>query len=1332
MNLELRHDRDARWLGRERDTSCLGRELERSRERIRVRRVLEAIVLITCCKLKDLELKSCEKPRRGDPEREGDRCTIRAYIARSSSSRSQHLFVALIRLRKKRDLHNCDVCAKELVSTKLGMACSQRSLPTDRENEQAIAILKKGAYLLKYGRRGKPKFYPFRLSSDEIFLLWYCGKTEKRLKLSSVTRIIPGQRTSVFRRYPQPTKEYQSFSLIYGDRSLDLVCKDKDEAEFWITTLRALLSRNCSSSLVLHSRSRSFVPDYGGEQSSSNIRSVSSDTSCEEHAKKASGSHINTPQRLGKVFSEVLSQTAVLRALSLDELVHKPHNTSPETVENRPTNNHSPAVDTSKYTVSSALSSSSQGSTFEDLKSLCDVFVWGESIGDGLLFGCGGGAMHKSESSSSLTAETFLPKVLKSHVALDAQGISCGTNYAVLVTKQGQMYSWGEESGGRLGHGVCSYVPQPKLIDEFDGSSVELADCGEFHTCAVTSSGDLYTWGDGAHNAGLLGLGSEASHWKPVRILGQMEGINVKTISCGPWHTAFVTSEGKLFTYGDGTFGALGHGDRVSTSVPREAEALSGCRTMKIACGVWHSAAVVSVFGEAASWGKLFTWGDGEDGKLGHGDKESRLIPSCVAELDATSFQQVACGQSVTVALSASGQVYAMGVLDPGHENVVKAPSCIEGGLGKSCVQEVACGFHHIAVLNSKAEVYTWGRGSNGQLGHGDTENRRLPTLVRALKGKQVRKVVCGSNYTATICLHKPITDGAHNAGLLGLGSEASHWKPVRILGQMEGINVKTISCGPWHTAFVTSEGKLFTYGDGTFGALGHGDRVSTSVPREAEALSGCRTMKIACGVWHSAAVVSVFGEAASWGKLFTWGDGEDGKLGHGDKESRLIPSCVAELDATSFQQVACGQSVTVALSASGQVYAMGVLDPGHENVVKAPSCIEGGLGKSCVQEVACGFHHIAVLNSKAEVYTWGRGSNGQLGHGDTENRRLPTLVRALKGKQVRKVVCGSNYTATICLHKPITGTDSSRCSGCRHPFNYMRKLHNCYNCGSVFCNACTSKKSLAAAMAPKTNRPYRVCDDCYIKLEGVREYLGTPANNSARFSNASLQSSINEMDDFGTTPQRQLLRVDSFDFFRQSKIPDLKTIGETSGGSHASSSSSFNLKGIRQLSRLASFDSVNQEGKQRTKHCASKSDTSSLVRHSVTCGLPFSRRGSVELFPLSIKSSPVESVGNTSDFTADITDTELLQEGTKKPNQCLNQEISVLKAQVEELTRKTKQLEAELGTTSKKLEVAVLMQRDDAEKIKTSEEIVRSLTLQLMDATKKGVDKTRRRRSSF
>ncbi|CDY53427.1 BnaC01g42770D [Brassica napus] len=95
------------------------------------------------------------------------------------------------------------------------------------------------------------------------------------------------------------------------------------------------------------------------------------------------------------------------------------------------------------------------------------------------------------------------------------------------------MFSWGEESGGRLGHGICSSFPYPNFIHEFDGSSVELADCGEFNTCAVIASGELYAWGDGAHNAGLLGIGSETSHWKPVRILGQMEGSSGRTVARG-------------------------------------------------------------------------------------------------------------------------------------------------------------------------------------------------------------------------------------------------------------------------------------------------------------------------------------------------------------------------------------------------------------------------------------------------------------------------------------------------------------------------------------------------------------------------------------------------------------------------------------------------------------------------------------------------------------------------------------------------------------------------------------------------------------------------------
>ncbi|KAG9142961.1 hypothetical protein Leryth_006229, partial [Lithospermum erythrorhizon] len=127
--------------------------------------------------------------------------------------------------------------------------------PVERDIEQAIIALKKGAYLLKYGRRGKPKFCPFRLSNDESSLIWFSGKEEKLLKLSHVSRIISGQRTPIFQRYPRPEKEYQSFSLIYSDRSLDLICKDKEEAEVWFSGLKALISRGHQRKWRTESRS---------------------------------------------------------------------------------------------------------------------------------------------------------------------------------------------------------------------------------------------------------------------------------------------------------------------------------------------------------------------------------------------------------------------------------------------------------------------------------------------------------------------------------------------------------------------------------------------------------------------------------------------------------------------------------------------------------------------------------------------------------------------------------------------------------------------------------------------------------------------------------------------------------------------------------------------------------------------------------------------------------------------------------------------------------------------------------------------------------------------
>lgn len=894
------------------------------------------------------------------------------------------------------------------------MADPPKTSPGERDIEQAITSLKKGSYLLKYGRRGKPKFCPFRLSNDESLLIWYKGKEEKHIKLSTVSRIIPGQRTATFQRYPRPEKEYQSFSLIYNDRSLDLICKDKDEAEIWFVGLKALVTRGNNRKWRFESRTDDSLsvefPKSGTRRPTPSITPFS-------EPGDSGGGSFDLQNRWVKAFSEIISYAAANKASSQAESIA---NSSLSSGSVDTSSNQNSASETVRVSLSSAVSSSSQGSYQEDFDTLGDVFIWGEGIGDGILVG----GEHRVRALSSSEMDAFLPKALDSKLVLDVHSIGCGYRHAVLVTKQGEIFSWGEESGGRLGHGVEMDVFHPKQIDTLSGANIELVACGEYHTCAVTYSGDLYTWGDGTHNSGMLGHGNEVSHWIPKRVSGNLEGLRVSYVSCGPWHTAILTSAGQLFTFGDGTFGALGHGDHSSVNIPREVETLKGLKTTRVACGVWHTAAVVEVINESvesstrSSSGRLFTWGDGDKSQLGHADREPRLVPECVIALSTENICRVACGHSLTIALTTSGHVYTMG-----------------------------------------STAY-------GQLG-------------------------CPS-----------------------------------------------------------SDGKVAT-------------RVKDKI-------------------------------------------------------------------ADSF-----------------------------------------------VEDIACGSYHVAVLTSKAEIYTWGKGLNGQLGHGDNDHRNKPTLVEFLKDKQVKSVVCGPNFTAVVCLHRWVPSVDHSTCCGCRNPFNFRRKRHNCYNCGLVFCKSCTSKKSIKASLAPNSNKPYRVCDDCFLKLKKAAESI--PAVQTPTLRSVSFQDNRN------TKIQGTLLRLSSFGSLLQSesnqpKLPD-------SQDNHRFPA----LNGKLQMRGFAPSKSSNSLSGDSKKHL--------LVLE------PAPRISCQSTSPVSYssKSSPRQSY-------------EDINDDLKHRNDILSQEVISLRTQVEDLTRKSKGLETELERTSKQLKEVTAVAADETGKCKSAKEVIKSLTAQLKE----------------
>lgn len=886
----------------------------------------------------------------------------------------------------------------------------------DRDIEQALISLKKGAQLLKYGRKGKPKFCPFRLSHDESSLIWISSSGERNLKLASVSRIIPGQRTAVFRRYLRPEKDYLSFSLIYnnGKRSLDLICKDKFEAEVWIAGLKALISSGQGG------RSKIDGWNDGGLYLDDN-RDLTSNS--------ASDSSVSAPRDFSS------PEISVSSNVNTSPKSYRPENSvqferSHVALDQANMQVKGSGSDAFRVSVSSAPSTSSHGSAPDDCDALGDVYIWGEVICDNLIKV----GPDKNVSSLSTRADVLLPRPLESNVVLDVNHIACGVRHAALVTRQGEIFTWGEESGGRLGHGVGKDVTQPRLVESLAVCNVDFVACGEFHTCAVTMSGELYTWGDGTHNAGLLGHGTHISHWMPKRISGPLEGLQVASVTCGPWHTALVTSTGQLFTFGDGTFGVLGHGDRENVSYPREVESLSGLRTIAVACGVWHTAAVVEVIvtqsSSSVSSGKLFTWGDGDKNRLGHGDKEPRLKPTCVPALIDYNFHKIACGHSLTVGLTTSGQVFTMG-----------------------------------------STVY-------GQLGN-------------------------------------PQCDG-----------------------------------------------------------------------------------KLPCSV-----------------------------------EDRLV-----------------GESV---------------------------------------EEIACGAYHVSVLTSRNEVYTWGKGANGRLGHGDVEDRKTPTLVEALKDRHVKFISCGSNYTAAICLHKWVSGAEQSQCSSCRQAFGFTRKRHNCYNCGLVHCHSCSSRKALRAALAPNPSKPYRVCDSCFAKLNKLAEAgMNSRRSSIPRLSGENrdrLDKAELRLAKSGMPSNQELIKLLDSKAAKQGRKADTFSLGRSS------QAPLLQLKDVvlstaGDLRRVVPKPVLTQSG---------------VSSRSVS---PFSRKPSP---PRS--ATPVPTTSGLS-FSKSVADS------LKKTNELLNQEVLKLQRQVESLRHQCELQELELQKSTKKAQEAMALAADESAKSKAAKEVIKSLTAQLKD----------------
>ncbi|NXB90830.1 HERC5 ligase, partial [Vidua chalybeata] len=188
------------------------------------------------------------------------------------------------------------------------------------------------------------------------------------------------------------------------------------------------------------------------------------------------------------------------------------------------------------------------------------------------------------------------------------------------VCEGGQLFTWGQNTHGQLGVGSqTTLTPEPQLVERLKGIPLAQIAAGGAHSTTVSLSGAVYSWGK--NSFGQLGLGDTKDKDCPTYVgaLGHWKAIFV---SCGADHTAVLSKEGLVCTFGAGGSGQLGHNSTRNELLPRVVAELWGARISHIACGRWDYTLVY-----VCSLDKFYFFGSGDEGQLEDERKPNQLIP---------------------------------------------------------------------------------------------------------------------------------------------------------------------------------------------------------------------------------------------------------------------------------------------------------------------------------------------------------------------------------------------------------------------------------------------------------------------------------------------------------------------------------------------------------------------------------------------------------------------------------------------------------------------------------------------------------------------------------
>ncbi|KAG6536812.1 hypothetical protein ZIOFF_001881 [Zingiber officinale] len=336
---------------------------------------------------------------------------------------------------------------------------------------------------------------------------------------------------------------------------------------------------------------------------------------------------------------------------------------------------------------------------------------------------------------------------------------------------------------------------------------------GKYHTLLVH---DMSVYFCGSSLSGLLDHDRETKPFAAFSRIDFPSPSRVAHISASHNHAAFVLQSGEVFTCGDNSSFCCGHGE-VSRIVfrPTAVETMKGIPCKQVATGINFT-----VF--LTLQGQVYTCGSNEHGQLGHGDTSDRPVPTVIElfEEQGHHIVQIAAGASYTLAVTDDGTVHSFGSAPTFalamKNNTINLYHAVSSHLRAG----ISIYFEFLLEMNMQwhsIQVYTWGRGYCGALGHGDEINKTSPELLTSMKCNMAVQVFARKRKTFVVTDEGLVfAFGWMCFGSLGLSDRGSSDKVMepRLLSGLSSHRVSQISTGAYHTVAVTNRGRVFGFGD--------------------------------------------------------------------------------------------------------------------------------------------------------------------------------------------------------------------------------------------------------------------------------------------------------------------------------------------------------------------------------------------------------------------------------------------------------------------------------------------------------------------------------------